>query len=168
MSTEIWLGALGKAKEIYLHDGGAARTAKEIWFHDGSAPRKIFSGFAPQSGNYASIFTGGPAVLAITFNSNGTVNYVDEGPTLTGNWGTPTSTGAGAGYFLFVTLGVGSGTMSAGTFSTWLSLASNQTFTMSSAPNLQARARAASYVISTSVGGPTVASGNLNWANDRT
>ena len=125
------------AKELYYNDGGGVRTIKEAWYNDGVGVRKVYA-----SGGIVSPFTawnpfadsapGVSASATLTFQSNGTVtsaqsvnNFTTPGSS---NWYSPT-TAVGASYWIRATVTVG--TLTSGTTGSWVSLASNQSWTKS-------------------------------------
>lgn len=74
-----------------------------------------------------------PVLCNVTFNTNGTwVQTDNDGPQISGNWGTPTTTGVGAGYWIKFTQTASTGSGGSATSTTgWLQLNSAQTVTVS-------------------------------------
>ena len=163
--SELWVsdGVAHKAKQLWVHDGIFPHSAKEVWTHDGTAPRK-WSPFTVLSLNYNPTATPGPAGLS--FLADGTVASTND---ITGNWGAPTTAGIGANYWVRLTIGGGTGTMSGAAAGVWLSMNTTNTFQINGAPFGQVRNRSCTYQISSdSVGSVSaiVAGGTAVFVSD--
>ena len=77
------------------------------------------------NGTVSNFQVGGSSTASITFNSNGTVSSVGNAGTYTTDWIDPTSA-APDNYEIRAT--ISSGTMTSGTFGSWLALTSNRTW----------------------------------------
>lgn len=77
------------------------------------------------NGTVSNVQVGASSTASITFNSNGTVSSVGNVATYTTDWIDPTSA-APDDYEIRATLS--SGTMTSGTFGSWLALTSNRTW----------------------------------------
>ena len=77
------------------------------------------------NGTVSNFQVGGSSTASITFNSNGTVSSVGNAGTYTTDWIDPTSA-APDDYEIRAT--ISSGTMTSGTFGSWLALTSNRTW----------------------------------------
>lgn len=77
------------------------------------------------NGTVSNFQVGASSTASITFNSNGTVSSVGNAGTYTTDWIDPTSA-APDDYEIRAT--ISSGTMTSGTFGSWLALTSNRTW----------------------------------------
>ena len=77
------------------------------------------------NGTVSNVQVGASSTASITFNSNGTVSSVGNVATYTTDWIDPTSA-APDDYEIRAT--ISSGTMTSGTFGSWLALTSNRTW----------------------------------------
>lgn len=77
------------------------------------------------NGTVSNVQVGASSTASITFNSNGTVSSVGNAGTYTTDWIDPTSA-APDDYEIRAT--ISSGTMTSGTFGSWLALTSNRTW----------------------------------------
>lgn len=77
------------------------------------------------NGTVSNVQVGASSTASITFNSNGTVSSVGNVATYTTDWIDPTSA-APDDYQIRAT--ISSGTMTSGTFGSWLALTSNRTW----------------------------------------
>lgn len=120
--------------------------------------------------NYSGVNTAGGGSVSVSFFSDGTVNYTDEGATGASTWGTPTpSTGAGNAYW--ITFGAASGT-GAGTVtgaSTGpTSMATTRTVSMTGAGLHTNKSATIAYTIYSDSGGTnTVQSGTVTLSSSQ-
>lgn len=167
MATEFWYRASGvwrKAKDLHYKQGGVWRKAKEAWYRSGGVWRKVFSGFTVVGGNFSD-FRSDNFQASVTFVTDGSVN--SSGAIGVGNWGTPTTAGIGANYWIRMSIVSTNGTVGGGPYDQWLQLSSNRSATLGAAPAGSARTATISYLISDSVGGPTLGSGTISLDSDR-
>jgi hypothetical protein len=177
MAAEFWVrdggGTPHKLKELWIRDGGGvARLIKELWARDGGGTaRKIFEYFAPVVGQIISsaiYVTNINPQLRLQPDGSSLTRYPDNSLVVANPWGVPSTPGIGANYWILVTLGAGSGTMT-GTTGSLVSLSSEYILTMTAAPAGNARARLATYVIYSDAGGVNaVGSGSMDFESDRT
>ena len=125
--------AFRKAKESYRNDGTAWRKCKERWRFDGTAWRKVFASGGIVVNPLASGMSstdkpaGTSSLGQISFNSDGTITYLNNviaGPTA---WATSPAAGVGSAVYIRATVTAGSA-LSVNPASAWTLLSNAQAF----------------------------------------
>lgn len=177
MAAELWIRDAGgtprKIKELWIRDGGGvARLIQSLWVRDGGGvARKIFEYFTVGSGvnmSSAIVTTSINPQLRLQTDGSTLTRLADNSTTANSPWGEPATAGIGANYWINVTLGAGTGSMT-GTTGSLVQLSSEYVLTMTAAPSGNVRTRNATYVIYSDAGGTNaVGSGSMYFESDRT